>query len=224
MANDIFEKFTVGGLGNGNGRGASLMCFSGQILLTNPSVAASQAGQTPPRWHVSPDGVITSTNADAEALVMTHGSGVVELRFIDLDGTGTDAEGSVGQLSFYLGSTTDPDDYFTENNATTRRSVADSGHAHVIGAWAIGGFDIGGTTYDGTVNAAVDMIAPMGLDIMDSNKITFNIGAPYEQEGGTQIPIQHTPTLLKFSVIVLTASDGIISTDLWRGRHLTKSD
>ena len=216
MAFDLFEKFTVGGLGNGNGRGACLMTFSGEIKLTNPSVAASQAGETPPRWHVSPDGVITSTNADAEALVMTHGSGVVEVRFVDLDGTGTDAEGSVGQLSFYLGSTTDPADYYTENNSQTRRFSVDSGHAHILGGWAVAGFDISGGTVG---SAAVDMIAPIGLEIMDSNKITFNIGAPYEQEGGTQIPIQHTPTILKFSAIIVTAPDGIISTDLWRGRH-----
>ena len=32
MANDLFEKFTVGGLTNGVGKGVNIMCMTGEIM------------------------------------------------------------------------------------------------------------------------------------------------------------------------------------------------
>ena len=77
----------------------------------------------------------------------------------------------------------------------------------VLGGWAVAGFDIG----SGTVGSAVvDMIAPISLKKIAHNAILFDIGAPYEQEGGTQVSIT-TNTILKFSAFAIVQGGGIRS-------------
>lgn len=205
MANDLFEKFTVGGLSNGKGRGAALHALHGEITSF-----ASAAGSV--RWKVTPDNQVSVLHygglppAPDPGLHMFQGCGIIELNFYDPDGTGTGNEGGVAELGFHLGQQTDPG-AGTDN--------VESGHVHVLGGWAVGGFDISG----GTVGlASVDMIAPLTLKRVNSNEIVFDVGAPYEPESGTQVSI-NSATILKFSVIVVTAPDGLISRDSWRGLH-----
>ena len=77
----------------------------------------------------------------------------------------------------------------------------------VIGGWAVAGFDITG----GTVGSAtVDMIAPISFKKVDHNAIYFDVGAPYENEGGSQVSISGN-TILKFSAFAIVQGGGIRS-------------
>lgn len=189
MANDLFEKFTVGGLTNGVGKGVNIMCMSGEIV---------ELDQAQSVWKVTPDGVTTTVlgTADPAHCVLTHGCGFVEIRNYDADGTGVGNEGGVAELVLHFG-----------DISTHSTLASEQGHLKVIGGWAVAGFDING----GTVGSAVvDMIAPISFKKVLHNAIYFDIGAPYEQEGGTQVSISGN-TILKFSAFAIVQGGGIRS-------------
>lgn len=189
MANDLFEKFTVGGLTSGVGKGVNIMCMSGEI---------GQLDEAQNVWKVTPDGVTTTVfgAADTSSCVLTHGCGFVEIRNYDPDGTGVGNEGGVVELVLHFG------------DISTHTTLAeDRGHLKVIGGWAVAGFDITG----GTVGSAtVDMIAPISFKKVDHNAIYFDVGAPYENEGGSQVSILPL-TILKFSAFAIVQGGGIRS-------------
>lgn len=189
MANDLFEKFTVGGLTNGVGKGVNIMCMSGELV---------ELDQAQSVWKVTPDGVTTTVlgGADPAHCVLTHGCGFVEIRNYDADGTGVGNEGGVAELVLHFG-----------DISTHSTLASEQGHLKVIGGWAVAGFDITG----GTVGSAVvDMIAPISFKRVLHNAIYFDIGAPYEQEGGTQVSISGN-TILKFSAFAIVQGGGIRS-------------
>ena len=188
MANDLFEKFTVGGLTSGVGKGVNIMCMSGEIV---------ELDQARSVWKITPDGVTTTVqgSADPGSCKLTHGCGYVEIRNYDADGTGTGNEGGVAELVLHFG----------DISSTPPSVTQDKGHLKVIGGWAVAGFDIGGGT---VASAVVDMIAPISLKRIAHNAIHFDIGAPYEQEGGSQVSIS-TNTILKFSAFVIVQGGGI---------------
>jgi len=170
MALDITDAFTVGGLDLGRGNGISVLMMSGEI------VGLDGTGT----YAINADGTVTGSDGGADADVsMTFGAGQIVVTQYDANGTGAGIEGAVAELAFNFG------------------TAASTAEIEIIGGFANFGVDNTG----GTVGSAVvDNIIPAGLQAMTGNTIKFAMGAPYEQEGGSQISISGT-SILKFSVI-----------------------
>ena len=173
MAIDLTDAFTLGGLDAGRGNGVKILMMSGELVgLDGNGIYAIDA-----------DGTVTeSGGGDAADLSMTHGAGKITVTNWDPNGTGTGVEGAVAEIEFTFG--------------TSALTVANGG-IEIIGAVANGGFDIGA----GTVGSAVvDHVCPVSLQSISGNAVKFAIGAPYENEGGTQVSAA-AASILKFTVI-----------------------
>ena len=181
MAIDVFDAHTLGGLDNSKrGLGTHILHVAGELTGIDDATAAAPCVYT-----VDADGNISasggdSSGAEAADLVMTDGAGVIiTVDNVDLDGTGVAPEGAVCTVKVSFGS-----------------AVETASTMEILGGYISCGFDLSGTVG----SAAVDALTFGSLSALSGNSIEFNIAAPYEQEGGTQINIA-AASVLKFSIV-----------------------
>jgi hypothetical protein len=134
-------------------------------------------------YTISADGVIAASGGGTAAdLVITHGAGSIVVADYDPDGTGTAPENAIATMKFIFGD--------------SARTVANGG-INIIGAVSEVACDVG----SGTVGSAVcDHIVPSSVTTITGNAVTVQLGALYEVEGGTQIPIV-AGSIMKFTLI-----------------------
>ena len=173
MAIDVFDAHTLGGLDNSKrGLGTQILHLAGELVGLDANGI----------YTVDADGNITASSGGADAdLVLDDGAGcIITVTNFDANGTGQGVEGSVANVKFTFGS-----------------AVETASTMTLLGGYISCSFDIG----SGTVgSAAVDALSFGSLAAISGNSISFEIAAPYEQEGGTQIDIA-AASILKFSVL-----------------------
>jgi len=168
MALDKSDAYTLGGLDRGRMDGTILVAMRGEITgLDGEGV-----------YSINRDGVITATNGGSTSdLTMGFGAGLITASNFRQTGTGgSGMEGSVITMDFTFGDSIETD--------------KDQGVIELISVVGNAGWELTPST-----SVPDPAPAPMGLTRISGNTVSFAIGAPYEQEQGSQENISSSSKL-----------------------------